>query len=250
MAKQRQYCLAIGGFDPSGGAGILADIKTIEQHNVYGLGVITANTIQSDTQFLSTNWLPFTQIKSQLELMLTSYPINVCKIGLVKSFKQLSEIIKLLQTHRPRIKIIWDPVLSASAGVTFHANLDIEHITHVLDSSYLVTPNIPEFQALALEKSTEEALSYYRILCNIFIKGGHDTGSEAIDILYLDDSEITYSQGRSDITEKHGTGCILASAIAANLVLRNSLEDSCRNAKVYTLKVITSNNTKLGYHND
>lgn len=250
MAKPRHYCLAIGGFDPSAGAGILADIKTIEQHDVYGLGVITANTVQSDSTFTSVNWLPFTQIKSQLELLLTTYPINVCKIGLVKSFKQLIDIISILQKHRPKIKIIWDPVLSASAGTTFHTDLNIDQLTHVLDACYLVTPNIPELKALALELTPEDALEYYRVLCYIFLKGGHSNDSESTDILYQDTDTLSFSQKRSDITEKHGTGCVLSSAIAANLVLRQTIEQSCENAKHYTYKVITSNNSKLGYHNN
>lgn len=250
MAKQRQYCLAIGGFDPSAGAGVLADIKTIEQHKVYGLGVITANTIQTDSDFISANWLPFTQIKSQLELMLTTYPINVCKIGLVKSFDQLIKIIEVILTHRPKIKIIWDPILSATAGTDFHKEFNIDQLSHILDCCYLVTPNIPEFEALALEDETENALAYYRILCNILLKGGHSTDSEAIDILYLDDTEKRFSQSKSEITEKHGTGCILSSAIAANLVLRQTLEEACENAKSYTYNVIVSNETKLGYHSE
>ena len=250
MAKPRHYCLSIGGFDPSAGAGILADIKTFEQHNVYGLGVITANTVQTDSVFVAPNWLPFTQIKSQLALLLATYPINVCKIGLVKNFKQLIDIIKVLQHHRPKIKIIWDPVLSASAGTTFHTNLDLEQISHVLDCCYLVTPNIPELNALSVDQTTDDALSYYRILCNILLKGGHSNESEATDRLYLDESEIAFSQKRSEVTEKHGTGCILSSAIAANLVLRQELQEACKNAKNYTYNVIISNQSKLGYHHD
>ncbi len=238
--------MSIAGFDPSAGAGILADIKAMEQSQVYGLGVITANTVQTDNVFEKPNWIPFTQITAQLELLLQTYPINYCKIGLIKNLSQLDKIITILRKYRPKIKIVWDPILSASAGFEFHPKLDEDLLIEILDRCYLITPNIPEFKRLCFGK--ENQLNYYRALCNVLIKGGHSDSAVSTDILYLDAEEFSFSDPKEELTEKHGTGCILSSLITAELAKYHDIVKACENAKSYTLSVIKSNDTALGYH--
>src|SRR5690606_29234163 len=114
--KKRPYILSVAGFDPSGGAGILADIKTFEAYKTIGLGVSTALTYQTEDSFLGLDWQSEKQIDMQLEPLLKRYPIKFAKIGLVESLKSLSQIIEVLKHYNPGMKIIWDPILKASAG--------------------------------------------------------------------------------------------------------------------------------------
>ncbi len=93
MLKQHQYALSIAGFDPSGGAGLVADIKTFEQLNVYGLGVCTANTVQTEEQLSSVKWVLSHTIFLQLEILLKKYPLTYIKIGLIESFSIDIEVI-------------------------------------------------------------------------------------------------------------------------------------------------------------
>src|ERR1041384_3366717 len=120
MEQQRPYVLSLAGLDPSGGAGILADIKTFEMQQVYGLGVCTAITVQTATQFLDVHWVPVDQIIAQLEPLLSSYQPQYCKIGLTEHVGILKQVLEYLHHQVPGIKVILDPVLSASAGYTFH----------------------------------------------------------------------------------------------------------------------------------
>ena len=116
----RPIVLSIAGFDPSGGAGLLADIKTIESHKVYGLGVLTCSTLQNELVFKEINWLETAYIKNQIKLLHQVSKIEVVKIGLVKSLKSLKKITQYLLELNPFVKIIWDPILSSSSGFVFH----------------------------------------------------------------------------------------------------------------------------------
>ena len=147
MSKKNKYILTIAGFDPSGGAGILADIKTFEQYQCVGMGVQTANTIQIENEFLSVNWIDENIVISQLELLLTKYRFSYVKVGLIPSLEFLQNVISIIQLNNNHTKIIWDPILSASTGFDFNHNLnDLESI---LKQVYLITPNWNEVKKLS-----------------------------------------------------------------------------------------------------
>lgn len=245
--SERPYCLSIAGFDPSAGAGLLADIKTMEQLEVYGLGVLTANTIQNDIQFNSVHWTPEYEITHQIDLLFNRFRIEVVKIGLIRSLVELNQVIDHLFKKNNQIKIIWDPILSASAGFQFHTEVAIDLLSTILQKCYLVTPNIPELERLSNGSKKENLESIIRHT-NVLLKGGHGTSNESIDTLYTQGTVIELKTKRLSKTEKHGTGCILSSAIAAETAKRNPLKDACQLAKVYTTSIISSNDTKLGYH--
>lgn len=242
MANIRPYCLTIGGFDPSAGAGVLADIKTFEQMKVQGLAVNTANTIQNDVEFLKVDWLAQRLIHKQLIILNKRFPIEVAKIGLVQSIESLVWIINILKEHNPSIKIIWDPILSASAGFQFHTKINEAKIKNALNNLFLVTPNVPEYEIL-FSGNTHQPATY------VYLKGGHCDGEVIRDQL-LKENNLLFElhSKRINKTEKHGTGCILSSAIAAQLSLGAPLKEACELARKYVLSVISSNNTKLGYH--
>src|SRR5436305_8273825 len=148
MSTPRPYVLSIAGFDPSGGAGVLADCKTFEQHGVYGFGVCSAMTIQTDSEFLNVHWLGVEQILEQLRPLTEKFKITACKIGIIDSPDSLIEIIRFLKKHNPAIHIVWDPVLKASAGYDFHSENAFHNIEAILAAIDLVTPNYDELQRL------------------------------------------------------------------------------------------------------
>ena len=122
MPKVRPYCLTIAGFDPSGGAGVLADIKTFEQNKVQGLAVITANTIQTEDSFEKINWIEESMVVDQLMTLLNRYEIKFVKIGLIQSGEFLEKIISLLIEKQPNVTFVWDPILRATSGGNFDEN--------------------------------------------------------------------------------------------------------------------------------
>ena len=142
--NKRHFALTIAGFDPSGGAGLLADIKTFEANQVYGLGVCTALTVQHENRFDSVQWVESELIIKQAKILFEKYSIQYVKIGLVKSLDDLSKIITALLTWNPDITIIWDPILKASAGFNFHDEISTITLKTILKHIYVLTPNLPE----------------------------------------------------------------------------------------------------------
>lgn len=242
-AEIRPIVLSIAGYDPSGCAGILADIKTFEQHQVQGIGVISANTFQNQNDFTGVEWISPDSMKMQLDVLLKHFRPAIVKIGLIENLECLNEIITYLIKKIPSVKIIWDPILKASAGFIFHKSLDKELLKKIVQSSYLITPNTDEFKLL--NDSLNNTL--LNVGTAILLKGGHADGKEAIDILFEDNKQTEFPTVRID-NEKRGTGCVLSASISAELALGNTLEKTVKKAKNYTLNYIKSNNTKVGYH--
>ncbi len=249
--KTRSYTLSIAGFDPCSGAGITADIKTFEQHKTQGLGVTTAITYQNEKKIVGVDWLEQKQIEQQIDVLLENQKLEFVKIGLIKDLDTLTQIIKLLKKHNNSIKIIWDPILKASAGFNFHENLQNKQLFSLLQHIYLLTPNIPECEKLfnTIEIKLLQNLQKEKKLCNILLKGGHSNNNKVTDIL-IEPTKITNFDGkRHNNYDKHGTGCVLSSAICANLSNKFNLELSIIKAKKYVSNFIISNNSLLGYHN-
>jgi len=240
--------LTIAGFDPSGGAGLLADIKVFEQFGLTGLAVNTANTFQNDIEFDGVDWLTINQIKKQLIVLLRKFDVKYVKIGLIESLTVLGQVIDLLEKHslgRPP-KIIWDPILKASAGFRFHDGLNADQLVLILKRLYLVTPNLKEAKVL-YPNLDWDTLQISPTPCNILLKGGHGADSESTDVLYTATGKQEFATERLN-NDKHGTGCVLSAAIVANLAGCFDLPRACLKAKEYVTQFIDSNNTMLGNH--
>src|ERR1035437_1980671 len=128
MRKERPCVLSIAGFDPSGGAGVLADIKTFEQHKVLGMGVVTGLTFQNDSEFDGVKWVEIDDILKQIEILPKKFKFEFVKIGMIKDVQTLETIISNLKSKIQNPKLIWDPILKASAGFEIHKNLDKEKL--------------------------------------------------------------------------------------------------------------------------
>ena len=242
MLTNRPFVLSIAGFDPSAGAGILADIKTLEQHQVYGLGVLTANTFQTDSDVIKLNWIPVWEIKEQIKLLMDRWDIEWFKVGIVESSEVLQQLVHFIIEQNPQAKFVWDPVLRSSSGFDFFKSQ--HEISELLENITVLTPNVPEFEFLIGTEEKAMSLSHNTM---IYLKGGHRQESPGQDWLYW--------QGKKHILEpsvqataKHGSGCILSSAICANMALKIPSPLAFKKAKQYIEIILSSNSTLLGWH--
>ncbi len=251
MRDQRPYVLSIAGFDPSAGAGILADVKTFEQCNVYGMGVISALTNQNDVAFSSVEWLSLPQIIGQIEVLQKRFQFEYIKIGLIENLETLYQLILQLTSNLQPPKLIWDPILKASAGFEFHTNINQKMLEESCKKLYLITPNVPEAMKLGPWNDPKKNAMYLSQFCNVYLKGGHWEENKGMDILFtVKKKQIEFRPESKHSLPKHGSGCVLSSAITANLAKGLDLEEACAKAKKYTTHFLLSNKTMLGYHSN
>ncbi len=249
MKNQRPCVLSIAGLDPCGGAGLLADIKVFERHRVQGMGVCTALTFQNENEFSGLSWVPVENIKKQLDELFRKYRFEYAKIGLVAGWEELEEIVDYLRAQQEGIRIVWDPIMKASAGYEFHKNVDPGRFVRIMQKIYLLVPNIPEIDLLNPDGVTP-VISARKLSKHghILLKGGHSNSAKAEDVLFEQENEYVFSQDRIEGVEKHGSGCVLSAAILANLAKGYPLVESCRKAKNYTTDFLSGNKGLLGYH--
>jgi len=247
--EDRPFVLSIAGLDPSAGAGLLSDVKCFEQHRVYGFGVCTALTQQSDDEFLHLQWLDAKEIIDQLQPLCSKFPVKAAKIGLIKDLDTLLSVLRYLRIKHPAIKIVLDPILKASAGFTFHNHTDDpERLIKALKSLNLITPNYDELLQYSRMRDIEVFCRRYASFTPILLKGGHHPELKGTDQLFVRNGHHEIPPGVSNVHQKHGSGCVLSAAITANLALGHDLLNSCRKAKVYTEHFLNSNTSLLGYH--
>jgi len=247
--KTRPTVLSIAGFDPSGGAGILADIKTFEQHQVLGMGVVTGLTFQNDSKFNSVKWIEADEIIRQIEVLARKFKFQFVKIGMIKDLETLETIVARSQKPEARGKIIWDPILKTSSGFDIHKNFEKEKLNSILKSIYLITPNTDEIKILSAEADEMKGAKILSQYCNVFLKGGHNEKKKGYDYLFTTEGKVLpFRPKKISESEKHGSGCVLSSAITANLANGLSLHRSCLKAKDYVTEFLSGNKSLLGYH--
>ena len=250
MAQQRPYVLSIAGFDPSGGAGILADIKTFEMHRVTGLGVATCMTYQHESRFDGIHWFPEDSIAAQLDVLLERYTIAAAKIGLIGTTDVLTMAIDKLRSANPAVHIVWDPVMSASAGFRFHERIEssaLEVITRSLGGHSVITPNWKEMEEL-LPVPALEGAAKMSAWCPVLLKGGHNEQAKGYDYLFTQGTMQRFRPKSVSAYAKHGSGCVLSAALAAALAQGYKLHRACLRAKQYTLRFLESTPGLLGFH--
>lgn len=249
MATTRPIVLSIAGFDPCAGAGILADIKTFEQHNVYGLGINTARTLQTENQFFSISWEEEKDILQSLEIMLSRYDVKAVKIGIIENIGTLEKVIFFIHQKNESIKIVVDTVIKSSSGFHFwDEQMNEAILASIFSKTFLITPNYNEVLQLMPSSNAKEAAKKLSPYCNVLLKGGHNQEEVGVDYLYMKNSIEKLDGNTGNIYAKHGSGCVLSAAITANLALGFDLVSSCKNAKRYIEQFLSSNNTLLGYH--
>lgn len=248
MPASRPYALTIAGFDPSAGAGVLADVKTLEASGVYGLATCTALTVQNDVSFERVSWVALADVQDQIRALLARFPVEYIKIGLIESLPVLLELISWLRALIPATRVIWDPVLRATAGYEFHPQPEAGLLQAICRELALLTPNRPEALRLLPATSPEVAAEMLAAWCPVLLKGGHDTAAFATDVLLAEGARHEFSAPRLPHGEKHGSGCVLSAAILARLALGDDLPAACQAGKAYTAAFLGSNDGLLGYH--
>ena len=249
MSKNRPFVLSIAGFDPSGGAGVLADCKTFEQHNVYGFAIITANTIQTEDNFYKIEWTDLNFVLESVEKLFENYSIKAVKIGIIPSLQYLHEIVSTIKRLSPKTIIVWDTILKSSTNFDFLAIENQNVLTEVLQQLDIITPNYDEILKLTTETIAAERIA--EILsqhCSVLLKGGHNPEAIGVDYLHIQDRFFRLEPTNALTYEKHGSGCVLSASIVANMALEHNTLTACRNAKIYIENYLSSNTTKLGYH--
>jgi len=231
--------LSIAGSDSSGGAGVEADIKTMTANGVYAMSVITALTAQNTTGVRGILESKPEFLKQQIDAVFEDIFPDSVKIGMVPSCELVSVIAERLRYHKAQ-NIVVDPVMAATSGSPLiKSNVLIALTKELFPIATLITPNIPEAEALSdmrikdkddMHKAAKAMGEFYG--CNVLLKGGHSM-SGADDILYENGAFYQFCGERIDNPNTHGTGCTLSSAIAANLAKNFSLEESVKRAKEY-----------------
>ncbi|WP_070137503.1 bifunctional hydroxymethylpyrimidine kinase/phosphomethylpyrimidine kinase [Crocinitomix algicola] len=244
--KKRKRILIIAGFDPCGGAGVLADTKTIQKLGQESMGVITANTIQTEDCFVDVNWIDEGVIMKQLENLLDKYSFDGLKIGLVSSFEFLNLMLVKIKSVNPKIMTVWDPVLKSSSGFDFEHNLTA--LKNVLLNVDWVTPNWNEIKILGGE--TEGLVAAERLMqeANVYLKGGHNSNNIGKDYLFFKGRQISLNPKKGIYYEKHGSGCVFSSAFLTYLLQGYTPHKAGLKAKRYIEMFLKSDNGLLGKH--
>lgn len=216
--------LAIGGHDPGGGAGIQADIESIGVNGCHAATALTCLTIQDSCNVSRLIPIDPATLRDQIQVTFADCQVGAIKIGLLGSLAAAEVVVEFLDLH-PEIPVVFDPVLSAGGGSELASRRLIDYIRHrVIPLCRLITPNIPEAMKLTESKGAAENDAMGRQLLNlgaqaVLITGTHQAGQESqvIHHLYLNDSPPIHSSWRRLAGEFHGSGCTLASAIAARI---------------------------------
>ncbi len=226
--------LTISGLDPSGGAGIHADVKTAKSIGLYSASIITALTVQNSCYSKSVYPVDPDIIREQIRVVVEDIDINCVKIGLVPSLdisNAISEEIEEMDVPK-----VLDPILFAGTGGKLG---DLDAYIHLLSYVDVATPNLSEARSLAdageAEKAEDLALSITRKYgCNVVITGGELGGK---DVVCENEKIYTVTTEFSPVNI-HGTGCVYSTAVACYLGLGNTLEDAVRKARIFVLESV------------
>ena len=239
MSKLKSV-LTIAGSDSSGGAGIQADIKTIQSMGLFAQSAITALTAQNTTGVYGVHDVPTDFVAQQIDVVFNDIRPDAVKIGMVSSAEIVASIVDALERNDAR-NIVVDPVMVATSGSELASNSAIAALRDkLIPLATVITPNMPEAEALfgshieARDEQERAALEIARAAgVAVLVKGGHGE-NDANDVLARPDGNVVWFEGeRVDTANTHGTGCTLSSAIACGLALGKTLEDAVRDAKAY-----------------
>lgn len=225
--------LAVAGSDPSGGAGIQADLKTFSALGVYGTAVLTALTAQNTRGVTGVHPVPAGFVGQQLHTLLDDVEIHATKLGMLGSAEVVRTVAAVLAVRRPG-PVICDPVMVATSGDRLIDEDAVAAVrTELLPVSDLITPNVPEAAALLDAEPAGDVDGLHdqaRALLAIgpgavLLKGGHLGGEESVDVLATAAGTTETRRPRVRTTATHGTGCALSSAIAALAARAGGLPD-------------------------
>ncbi|ACM30309.1 bifunctional hydroxymethylpyrimidine kinase/phosphomethylpyrimidine kinase [Rhizobium rhizogenes] len=243
--------LSIAGSDPSGGAGIQADLKAFSARGVYGMAALTALTAQNTQGVSGVHPVPPQFVADQTEAIFADVRVDAIKIGMIANAAIAEAVADALAPHRD-IPIVLDPVMIAKGGAALLAADAVDVLTRrLLPLATLLTPNLPEAAALLHEPVAEnretmarqaQALAKLGPLA-VLIKGGHLDSDESPDVLASPEGLIWFEASRVPTKNTHGTGCTLSSALAAEIAKGATLAEAVATAKHYLAGAVAAAGT-------
>jgi len=240
--------LTIAGSDSSAGAGIQADLKTFGALSVYGLTAITSIVAETPGLVSEIEAVSGAMVRAQMDVLLKNFPIAAIKTGLLFSGEIVSAVAQTLRAHanRATIPLVVDPVMVATSGDLLLREDALEAYEHELfPLAALVTPNLDEAARLlgepiddlqAMRSAGATLTEKYRV--PVLLKGGHLSGDNAVDLLFVGGNVVEFSAPFSRGIATHGTGCTYSAAITAGLANGLSLEEAVRRAKKFVTATI------------
>ena len=244
----QKIALTIAGSDPSGGAGVQADLKVFSKFQTYGMGIFTLHTVQNTQGVQKVDFIDHNLVIDQLNALSNDLDPDAIKTGVLGS----AEVVDALAYKIPRLPkacpLVIDPILKSTSDFSLLTSEAFEILRDkLLPLAYICTPNLEEATALSerevydLASMRKAAASIaLRGVKNVLITGGH-LQEQAIDILWTNGQAYELPSAKIDTPHTHGTGCALSAAICANLALKKSLNDSIKLAKKFILNAIMTN---------
>ncbi len=257
--SQVPVCLTIAGLDPSGGAGIIADIKTFSAFGCFATAAITSLTFQNTTGVFGAVHQTAESIRGQIEPIIEDFTVAALKTGMLPNREVIEETARIVKKNRLKNYVV-DPVVRSTSGFDLITDAALEVLIETLfPLADLVTPNLPEAERITrmkientrdIERAAKMMQSFGAK--NVLIKGGHffdgkrkkEKGEGEIknriarDFLFIGDDLKVYETAFIETTATHGTGCALAAAITANLALGKNLIEAVEAAKKYVTEAI------------
>ncbi|RUR02359.1 bifunctional hydroxymethylpyrimidine kinase/phosphomethylpyrimidine kinase [Legionella septentrionalis] len=248
--------LTVAGTDPSGGAGIQADIKAISATGSYAASVITALVAQNTQGVQAIQEVPTAFIAQQLDAVFQDLHIKAVKIGMLHDHEVMHVVAQSLQTHHPEY-VILDPVMVAKNGCALLKEEAVSYLKEqLIPAATLITPNISEAEKIldmCIESSADmihaarSIAEEYQV--NVLLKGGHLNAPEASDVLWVtaDNTSHWFHAPRIHTKNTHGTGCSLSAAIASFLAQGKDLLTAVQLAKKYLFHaIVAGSNQQIG----
>lgn len=254
-AKQ-PICLTIAGLDPSGGAGIVADIKTFSRFGCFAAAAVTSVTFQNTRGVFGAVHQTAESVRKQVEAVLDDYEVAAIKTGMLPT-REIIETVADLIEERQLKNVVVDPVVRSTSGYDL---IDDDALTALIEKLFsladVITPNLPEAERIAkMQISNDETIAMAATIMqsygarNVLIKGGHALKGKskeskgkikAKDYLFVESDLRVFEADFINTTATHGTGCTLAAAITANLALGNDIVQSVKTAKEFVTEAIRS----------
>ena len=240
--------LTIAGTDPSGGAGIQADLKTFSALGAYGASVMTALVAQNTTGVRAVHGVPPDFVRAQIDVVMSDLDVDAIKIGMLATTEIIEAVAAGVEAW-PGPPVVLDPVMVAQSGDPL---IDDDAVAMLRDRllplAAIITPNLPEAARLlgsGVAETEADMTDQGRALMAlgaraVLMKGGHGDGPEAVDLLVTADDVARLAAPRINTKNTHGTGCTLSSAIAAGIARGLALDDAVHRAKTYLTEALTS----------
>lgn len=238
--------LIIAGSDSGGGAGIQADIKTVTALGGYAATAVTAITVQNTLGVFGVHAIPLDIVRDQIRVVMEDIGADALKTGMLGTIETVETVAEAIDAYARGVPVVVDPVMIAKGGhPLLEARAQDTVRSLMLPRAALVTPNAPEAEALtglAVLDLDGQKRAAERLLAlgakAVLVKGGHVNGPVVRDVLATADEMLVFESPRIDTRATHGTGCTLASAIAARLAQGVSVQDAVPAAREYLMEAI------------